>query len=134
MVLVHGHVDQASEYSIARVAESLPYRYLIELNVLGRVVFITLIARRSRHHAGARYLKRGVNDEVRLAFQPILATKECRAMLQTKLKRSKSFQKRSQHHSTIHAAAMVPRTGDRARITRVMFMWVFSFGKFKHSL
>ena len=36
-----------------------------ELTVLGRVVFITLIARRSRHHAGARYLKRGVNDEVR---------------------------------------------------------------------
>lgn len=35
-----------------------------ELTVLGRVVFITLIARRSRHYAGARYLKRGVNDEV----------------------------------------------------------------------
>lgn len=32
--------------------------------MLGRVIFITLIARRSRHHAGARYLKRGVNDEV----------------------------------------------------------------------
>ncbi|RDX43704.1 hypothetical protein OH76DRAFT_1324257, partial [Lentinus brumalis] len=39
--LIHGHVDQA------------------KLTVLGRVVFITLIARRSRHHAGARYLKRG---------------------------------------------------------------------------
>lgn len=37
---------------------------LSELTVLGRVIFITLIARRSRHHAGARYLKRGVNDEV----------------------------------------------------------------------
>ena len=36
-----------------------------ELTVLGRVLFITLVARRSRHHAGARYLKRGVNDEVR---------------------------------------------------------------------
>jgi hypothetical protein len=35
-----------------------------ELTVLGRVVFVTLIARRSRHFAGARYLKRGVNDEV----------------------------------------------------------------------
>lgn len=35
-----------------------------ELTVLGRVIFITLIARRSRHYAGARYLKRGVNDEV----------------------------------------------------------------------
>lgn len=36
----------------------------VELTVLGRVIFITLIARRSRHFAGARYLKRGVNDEV----------------------------------------------------------------------
>jgi hypothetical protein len=44
--LVHGHVDQA------------------KLTVLGRVVFIALIARRSRHFAGARYLTRGVNDEV----------------------------------------------------------------------
>lgn len=36
----------------------------VELTVLGRVIFVTLIARRSRHYAGARYLKRGVNDEV----------------------------------------------------------------------
>lgn len=36
----------------------------LELTVLGRVIFVTLIARRSRHFAGARYLKRGVNDEV----------------------------------------------------------------------
>ncbi|PBK87930.1 hypothetical protein ARMGADRAFT_997455 [Armillaria gallica] len=47
--LLHGHVDQA------------------KLTVLGRVVFITLIARRSRHFAGARYLKRGVNDEGNVA-------------------------------------------------------------------
>ncbi|KAI0727772.1 SacI homology domain-containing protein [Fomitopsis betulina] len=47
--LIHGHVDQA------------------KLTVLGRVLFITLIARRSRHHAGARYLKRGVNDEGNVA-------------------------------------------------------------------
>lgn len=38
---------------------------VVELSVLGRVVYVTLIARRSRHYAGARYLKRGVNDEVR---------------------------------------------------------------------
>ena len=36
----------------------------LELNVLSRVVFVTLIARRSRHYAGARYLTRGVNEEV----------------------------------------------------------------------
>ncbi|EGN94851.1 hypothetical protein SERLA73DRAFT_61835 [Serpula lacrymans var. lacrymans S7.3] len=47
--LVHGHVDQA------------------KLTVLGRVVFVTLIARRSRHYAGARYLKRGVNEEGNVA-------------------------------------------------------------------
>ena len=41
---------------------------ITELTVLGRVIFITLIARRSRHFAGARYLKRGVNDEVIIHF------------------------------------------------------------------
>ncbi|KAF9913605.1 phosphatidylinositol-3,5-bisphosphate 5-phosphatase, partial [Lobosporangium transversale] len=33
-----------------------------KLSILGRNVFITLIARRSRYFAGARFLKRGVND------------------------------------------------------------------------
>ncbi|KAJ7595479.1 polyphosphoinositide phosphatase [Mycena floridula] len=47
--LMHGHVDQS------------------KLRVLGRVLFVTLIARRSRHFAGARYLKRGVNDEGNVA-------------------------------------------------------------------
>ncbi|KAF9451310.1 hypothetical protein P691DRAFT_808062 [Macrolepiota fuliginosa MF-IS2] len=47
--LVHGHVDQA------------------KLTVLGRIIFVTLIARRSRHYAGARYLKRGVNEEGNVA-------------------------------------------------------------------
>jgi hypothetical protein len=36
--------------------------------VLGRVIYVTLIARRSRHYAGARYLKRGVNEEVEYVF------------------------------------------------------------------
>jgi hypothetical protein len=44
----------------------------LELTVLGRVVFITLIARRSRHFAGARYLKRGVNDEVSGSTSPAM--------------------------------------------------------------
>ncbi|KAG1828631.1 SacI homology domain-containing protein [Suillus variegatus] len=47
--LIHGHVDQA------------------QLTVLGRVVFVTLIARRSRHYAGARYLTHGVNEEGNVA-------------------------------------------------------------------
>lgn len=43
--LIYGFVDQA------------------KISVFGRSVVVTLIARRSRHFAGARFLKRGVNDK-----------------------------------------------------------------------
>ncbi|KAF9578141.1 phosphatidylinositol-3,5-bisphosphate 5-phosphatase, partial [Lunasporangiospora selenospora] len=33
-----------------------------KLSIMGRNAYVTLIARRSRHFAGARFLKRGVND------------------------------------------------------------------------
>lgn len=36
-----------------------------ELSVYGRTIQILLIARRSRHFAGARFHKRGVNTQVR---------------------------------------------------------------------
>ncbi|KAL1969759.1 hypothetical protein VTN77DRAFT_8312 [Rasamsonia byssochlamydoides] len=42
--IIHGYVDQST------------------LSVYGRPVFITIIARRSRFFAGARFLKRGAND------------------------------------------------------------------------
>lgn len=42
--IIHGYVDQST------------------LSVYGRLVFITIIARRSRFFAGARFLKRGAND------------------------------------------------------------------------
>ncbi|ATY65834.1 polyphosphoinositide phosphatase [Cordyceps militaris] len=42
--LIHGYVDQAA------------------LSIYGRTAYITVIARRSRHFAGARFLKRGAND------------------------------------------------------------------------
>ncbi|KAI9800318.1 MAG: phosphatidylinositol-3,5-bisphosphate 5-phosphatase [Piccolia ochrophora] len=42
--VVHGYVDQAT------------------LSVYGRTVYITILARRSRFFAGARFLKRGAND------------------------------------------------------------------------
>ena len=42
--VVHGHVDQAT------------------ISVYGRAIYITLVARRSRFFAGARFLKRGAND------------------------------------------------------------------------
>lgn len=36
-----------------------------EIDLFGRAIYITLIARRSRHFAGARFHRRGVNDLVR---------------------------------------------------------------------
>jgi hypothetical protein len=42
--IIHGYIDQAA------------------LNIYGRTVYITIIARRSRYFAGARFLKRGAND------------------------------------------------------------------------
>eukprot|EP00850_Spirogloea_muscicola_P018409 SM000168S02608 [mRNA] locus=s168:133636:139322:- [translate_table: standard] len=40
---------------------------LTKLSIFGRVLVLTLISRRSRHFAGTRYLKRGVNDKGRVA-------------------------------------------------------------------
>lgn len=42
--VIHGYVDQSS------------------IDVFGRRIYITIIARRSRFFAGARFLKRGIND------------------------------------------------------------------------
>ncbi|KAK3678061.1 phosphatidylinositol-3,5-bisphosphate 5-phosphatase [Recurvomyces mirabilis] len=42
--IIHGFIDQTC------------------LDIFGRSVYITIIGRRSRHFAGARFLKRGVND------------------------------------------------------------------------
>ncbi|KAH8594459.1 polyphosphoinositide phosphatase [Bisporella sp. PMI_857] len=42
--VIHGYIDQAA------------------LSIYGRTVYITVIARRSRYFAGARFLKRGAND------------------------------------------------------------------------
>uniref|UniRef100_A0A0D9WMW1 SAC domain-containing protein n=1 Tax=Leersia perrieri TaxID=77586 RepID=A0A0D9WMW1_9ORYZ len=38
-----------------------------KLAISGKNIMLTLVARRSRHYAGTRYLKRGVNDEGRVA-------------------------------------------------------------------
>ncbi|TVY18638.1 Polyphosphoinositide phosphatase [Lachnellula arida] len=42
--IIHGYIDQSA------------------LSVYGRTVYVTLVARRSRYFAGARFLKRGAND------------------------------------------------------------------------
>ncbi|WVQ75091.1 hypothetical protein IAR50_004700 [Cryptococcus sp. DSM 104548] len=47
--LIHGFVDQA------------------KINVFSRTLYLTLIARRSRHYAGARFLTRGANEEGHVA-------------------------------------------------------------------
>lgn len=39
----------------------------VKMSIFGRVFAITLFSRRSRHFAGTRYLKRGVNDKGRVA-------------------------------------------------------------------
>lgn len=49
VALVHGNFNQ------------------VRVSVFGRVFVVTLISRRSRHFAGTRYLKRGVNDLGRVA-------------------------------------------------------------------
>lgn len=47
--IIHGFIDQA------------------KVSFYGRMIYITIIARRSRHFAGARFLKRGVNDKGNVA-------------------------------------------------------------------
>ena len=93
----------------------------LELNVLSRVVFVTLIARRSRHYAGARYLTRGVNEEVRTRFVLVLVlTLENRETLLTRLKRSRSFRKRLLRHF-ISRPQQTTRHVSRIHIIQAMF-------------
>lgn len=47
--IIHGFIDQAN------------------ISIYGRKIYITIIARRSHHFAGARFLKRGVNDSGNVA-------------------------------------------------------------------
>lgn len=47
--IIHGFIDQAN------------------ISIYGRKIYITIIARRSHHFAGARFLKRGVNDRGNVA-------------------------------------------------------------------
>ncbi len=69
--IMHGHVDQASTSIsfpslLARSRFSNPL-LPVELTVLNRVVYVTVVARRSRYFAGARYFKRGVNNKGNVA-------------------------------------------------------------------
>ena len=65
--IVHGFVDQASTSTSTTLIASLTGP--TALSIYGRTVYITVIARRSRFFAGARFLKRGANDLVVLSLE-----------------------------------------------------------------
>lgn len=46
---------------------------IVDINVYGKPLYVTLIARRSNKYAGTRFLKRGTNDEVsiRISSMPL---------------------------------------------------------------
>ena len=62
--IVHGFVNQSSKAVLQDSGNELLLIEPIALRVFGRTVYITIIARRSRFFAGARFLKRGANDLV----------------------------------------------------------------------
>ncbi|CAN1287335.1 Phosphoinositide phosphatase SAC2 [Linum perenne] len=51
----------------AKLVLEITHSFFIKLSVSERDFKLTLIARRSRHYAGTRYLKRGVNEKGRVA-------------------------------------------------------------------
>jgi len=61
--VIHGYVEQCCKFVLCfNISIDLSLMDRIALDVLGRPIYITIIARRSRFFAGARYLKRGAND------------------------------------------------------------------------
>lgn len=86
-------LDSAPHPRLCRPEECVPFgppllytadvlKCLKELAVFGRTVYVTLIARRSRHFAGARFLRRGVNDQVRTLTCSRLS--QCRRLTRTR--------------------------------------------------
>jgi hypothetical protein len=50
-------------YSIKYTVDLINIALILELSVVNRTILLTVIGRRSRHFAGARFLKRGVNSQ-----------------------------------------------------------------------
>ncbi len=50
------------------------------LSIYGRIIRVTLIARRSRHFAGTRYRKRGVNKQAGCTPKPLIAVTRLQPM------------------------------------------------------
>lgn len=101
--IIHGFVDQASAL-VYFFTERPPLTFWKGLSIYGRTVYITIIARRSRFFAGARFLKRGANDLVRSAAERLLSsglTAHHRVMLPMMLRLNRSYQKCSLPLSTV---------------------------------
>ncbi|KAH9818668.1 SacI homology domain-containing protein [Melampsora americana] len=61
--LVSIHVESLGDYHDKFFWNHYLLLSAFELNVFGRTVYVAVIARRSRHFAGARFLKRGVSED-----------------------------------------------------------------------
>jgi hypothetical protein len=96
--IIHGFVDQASMSPVFN-------KFDLEISLYGRSIYVCVIARRSRYFAGARFLKRGVNDKVSL----LDGIANIRAMLPTKSKLSRLYPNCSLPH-------FMPLVGDHTRI------------------
>jgi hypothetical protein len=57
--LIHGSFDQTSKLVVGAWLT-----FFSEISVFSRTVYLTLIARRSRFHAGVRFLTRGADENV----------------------------------------------------------------------
>jgi len=57
--IIHGYMDQKSFFILLFIN----YWRLLEFHYGSNIFSLTLISRRSRHHAGTRYIKRGLNEE-----------------------------------------------------------------------
>lgn len=64
--LIHGFVDQASMFSLP-ISSWMFSADSEEIALFSRTVYLTVLARRSRHFAGARYLTRGANEHGHVA-------------------------------------------------------------------
>lgn len=79
--LIHGYVDQS------------------RLSIYGHDIYITLIARRSRHMAGVRYLKRGVNPEGYVAND--VETEQIASQMEQTFFRPSAYTSYVQHRGSI---------------------------------
>lgn len=102
--IIHGYIDQAGEFCIFSLDMFFLAAYCMcatkllsdivltrkALSIYGRTAHITVIARRSRYFAGARFLKRGANDLVSTVIvvnRPICVAKSLRTGLRSQRRR-----------------------------------------------